>query len=145
MLCKTYKNKQFYIGLIVLGIISLLFGILFNINLPEERHNLSMFSGMLTGIGGAFLVVGIVRLIKLKISSPEKLKEEEIEKNDERNVLILRKSYSITAVSSLFLFIALIFTFLLLDYMIPAIITIACLYIEIAIFFLSYMRISAKM
>ena len=145
MLCKSYRNSNFYIGLIGIGILSFVLGIIFKANIPESSHNLSMLSGMLTGIGGAFVVVGLIRFIKFKISSPEKLKAEEIEKRDERNILIFRKSYTLVAVSSIFLFIAITFLFLALDYMIPAFIAIACLYVEIAIFFISYVRISAKM
>ncbi len=145
MLCKSYRNSNFYLGLIGIGILSLVLGIIFKANIPENSHNLSMLSGMLTGIGGAFIVVGLIRFIKFKTSSPEKLKAEEIEKRDERNILIFRKSYTLVAVSSIFLFIAIIFLFLALDYMIPAFIAIGCLYVEIAIFFISYVRISAKM
>lgn len=146
MLCKSYrKDINFYLGLIGIGVLSLVFGILFNINLPEEAHNLSMLSGMLSGIGATFISISIFGIIRLKTSSKEKLKAEEIEQKDERNVQILRKSYTLVAVSSLFLFIAITFLFLALDYMIPAFIAIGCIYAEIVIFFISYKIIALKM
>lgn len=145
MLCKSYRNANYYFGLIGVGILSIIFGIIFDANIPEDAHNLSMLAGVLTGMGAAFIGVSVVRLIKVKISTPEKLKAEEIEKKDERNIQILRKSYTIVAISSVFLFVVIALLFLAMNYMIPAFIALGCMYIEIVIFFIAYSRISSKM
>lgn len=145
MLCKSYRNTNYYLGLIGVGILSVIFGIIFDANIPDDAHNLSMLSGVLTGMGAAFIAVSVVRLIKVKISTPEKLKAEEIEKKDERNIQILRTSYTIVAISSVFLFVAIALLFLAMNYMIPAFIALGCMYIEIVIFFIAYSRISSKM
>jgi len=145
MLCKSYQNKNFYIGLIVIGFLSIIFGVVFEQYIPENAHNLSMTAGMLSGIGAAFTAVGVIRLIKFRKSSPEKLKAEEIELRDERNIQILRATYSVVAGASILIFAILAFVFLLLDYMVPAWITISGIYVEVIIFFIAYKIISSKM
>ena len=145
MLCKSYQNKKFYIGLIIIGFLSIIFGVIFDQFIPENAHNLSMTAGMLSGIGGAFIAIGVIRLIKFKKSSPEKLKAQEIEFRDERNIQILRATYSVVAAASILIFATLAFVFLLLNYMVPAWITISCIYVEVVIFFIAYKIISSKM
>jgi len=145
MLCKSYQNKNFYIGLIIIGFLSIIFGVVFEQYIPENAHNLSMTAGMLSGIGAAFTAVGVIRLIKFRKSSPEKLKAEEIELRDERNIQILRATYSVVAGASILIFAILAFVFLLLDYMVPAWITISGIYVEVIIFFIAYKIISSKM
>ena len=145
MLCKSYQNKNFYIGLIIIGLLSITFGAVFQQYIPENAHNLSMTAGMLSGIGAAFIAVGVIRLIKFKRSSPEKLKAEEIELKDERNIQILRATYSVVAAASILIFAILAFVFLLLDYMVPAWIAISGIYVEVVIFFIAYKIISSKM
>jgi len=145
MLCKSYQNKNFYIGLIIIGFLSIIFGVVFEQYIPENAHNLSMTAGMLSGIGAAFTAVGVIRLIKFRKSSPEKLKAEEIELRDERNIQILRATYSVVAAASILIFAILAFVFLLLDYMVPAWITISGIYVEVIIFFIAYKIISSKM
>lgn len=145
MLCKSYHHKNLYIGLIVIGILSLVFGVVFKNFVSEDAHNLSMLAGMLSGIGGAFIAIGTIRLIKFKTSTPEKLKANEIELKDERNIQLLRATYTIIAVTSIILFALMSFIFLLLNYIIPAWIAIGCIYIEVAVFFISYKILAHKM
>lgn len=145
MLCKSYRSKNLYIGLIIIGIISIVFGVVFEQLIPEEAHNLSMTAGMISGIGGAFAAIGIIRYIKFRKSTPEKLKAVEIELKDERNVQILRATYSVVAASSFVIFAIMAFVLLLLDYMVPAWIAISGIYIELVIFLVTYKIIATKM
>lgn len=145
MLCKSNHSKNLYIGLIMIGIISIIFGVVFEQLVPEDAHNLNMTAGMISGIGGAFMAIGIIRYIKLKKSTPEKLKADEIELKDERNIQILRATYSVVAAASICLFAIMAFVFLLLDYMVPAWIAISGIYIDGIIFFIAYKIISTKM
>ena len=144
MLSKSNQNKKIYIGLIVLGILSIIFGTVFQ-QYVESTPNLKMTAGMIAGVGGAFVAIGVIRLIKFKKSTPEKLKAEEIELKDERNIQILRATYSVVAAASILIFAIMAFVFLLLDYMVPAWIAISGIYVEVIIFSIAYKIISSKM
>jgi len=144
MLSKSNQNKKIYIGLIIIGILSIIFGMVFE-QYVEGTRNLKMTAGLLSGIGGAFTAMGVIRLIKIKKSTPEKLKAEEVELKDERNIQILRATYSVVAAASILIFAIFAFVFLLLDYIVPAYITISGIYVEVVIFFIAYKIISSKM
>lgn len=137
MLCKYIYKKWMAISFAFLGIFSLIFGILLERSLSSNTHNLSMLAGLLTGLGGALAVVGVIRFIQIRIQDPVQLKLKENQSKDERNIQILRMSYTIIAIVSLFLFIGMAFLFLALNYMIPAMISIGCLYLLLIIFIIS--------
>lgn len=145
MLCKFIKGEKYWKILIVIGFISVLFGIISKGMIPDNIHNLSMFSGMITGLGGAFLGIGIYRLIGLRTKSQQKLKQEEIELNDERNIQILRISHTAANVTATILLGVMSFIFVFLDYIIPAFILIAAIYIQLMAFSLAYKHYSKKM
>lgn len=145
MLCRTYQKKNVYIGLIVLGIISIIAGVLIERQVGSDAGSQSMMAGMITGMGAAFAAVGIIRLIRVVRSSAERLKAVEIEANDERNIQILRASYTVVAVSSMLLLIIAALVLLWLGYMTPAWIVLSILYTEVVIFFVSYKIFSSRM
>lgn len=101
--------------------------------------------GMFSGLGGAFTAIGIVKLIHYKRTPPTKLKEEEIELNDERNIQILRISYSVANVTATVLFVVMAFVFVWLDYRIPAFISIGAIYIQMLAFFIANKYFKGKM
>ena len=144
MLSKSNQNKKTYIGLIVIGILTIIFGMIFE-QYVDSTPNLKMTAGMLAGIGGLFAAIGVMNLIKIKKSTPETLKAEEIELKDERNIQVLRATYSVVAAASILIFAIFAFIFLLLDYMVAAWITISGIYIEVVIFFIAYKILSSKM
>ena len=144
MLSKSNQNKKTYIGLIVIGILTIIFGMIFE-QYVDSTPNLKMTAGMLSGIGGAIAAIGVIHLIKIKKSTPETLKAEEIELKDERNIQVLRATYSVVAAASILIFAIFAFIFLLLDYMVAAWITISGIYIEVVIFFIAYKILSSKM
>ncbi len=74
MLCGFIYKKWLAISFTMVGIFSLLFGILLEKSLTPDAHSLNMMAGMLSGLGGTFTVVGIIRFIYLNIHSSEKLK-----------------------------------------------------------------------
>lgn len=145
MYCNTIHKRKYWMLLIVIGVISLAFGVVMQQGLTEDEHDLSMLMGMFTGMGAAFTVVGTIRLIRLKMVSPEKLKQEEIERNDERNVQILRLAYTVACVTSTILFTVLAFVFVCLGYRTPALITIGALYVQVLAFFLANIYYRKKM
>lgn len=145
MLCKYVSNKKLWNLFILVGVITSIFGVVFEINLPDDAHNLSMLAGMFTGLGGAFAAVGIIRLIRYKRTTPEKLKQEEIELKDERNVQILRISHTVASTTATILFAVMAFVFVWLDYRIPAFISIGAMYIQVLTFFITNKYYNRKM
>lgn len=144
MLCKG-KSKGYFVVLVVIGIISFTFGILSTIVTPEDAHNLSMLSGMFTGLGAGFVAIGLVQYIRNKISSPEKLRTKEIEKTDERNIQLIRAAAAVTMSASYVIFAVLAFLFVALDYRIPAFITIGAMYVEFAVYLIAYKILNNRM
>ena len=146
MLCKFGKQyKKVLSGMVVLGIVSLIFGILFARSLSDDQNNLQMLAGMFTGAGTGIIAVAIFFWIRSKIVSPEKLKQKEIEKNDERNIQISRAALSVVAMTSNLTFAILAFVLMGMGYMVPALIMVACIYLQVAIFLIANRIISRKM
>lgn len=145
MFCKSIKNNKFWGVLIVVGLVSLVFGIVANSMIPDDARNLSMFTGMFVGAGSAFIGIGVVKLVRLKTVSPEKLKQEEIELNDERNIQILRISYTIANATATIIFAIMAFCFVFLNYIIPALVSVVAIYVQLAAFLIAHKYYSKKM
>lgn len=145
MYCKSIKSNRFWTTLVAIGFITLIFGVVVYKDLPDSEHNMSMLMGMFSGLGSAFMAIGIVKLIHYRRTPAEKLKQEEIELKDERNIQILRIAYTIANTTATILFGLMAFIFVWLDYRIPAFISIGALYIQIITFFISYKYYNKKM
>jgi len=101
--------------------------------------------GIITGIGGAFAGVGIVRLIHQHRTAPEKLREEEIERTDERNVQILRASYSLSNTAAAVLFAFMVIIFSAMGSITESYISLAALMLQQLIFMIGQRYYSSKM
>lgn len=145
MLCKSVKSNKYWRTMVVVGIITLTFGIIFYKDISNDTHNIAMLKGMFSGLGGAFTAIGLVKLIKNKRSSSAKLRAEEIELKDERNIQILRIAYSIANSIATILFGAMAFLFVGLNYIIPAFISLGAMYIQLLTFFIAYKYYNSKM
>jgi hypothetical protein len=145
MLCKSGKNNRYWGTMIVIGIVTLVFGIVSSKHFPEDAHNMHMLMGMFSGLGGAFTAIGIVKFIHYRKISAEKLKEEEIELKDERNIQVSRAAYSTASKVASFLFVIMAFLLVWLDYKILAFIPIGALYIQILAFFIAHKYFNRKM
>ena len=145
MFCKSMKNDKFFVTLVVVGSITLIFGILGNIRITGNAGNLNRLMGMFSGLGCAFIGIGSVKLIHNRRTSVAKLKQEEIELKDERNIQILRIAYSVANTIATVLFALMAFLFTFLNYIIPAFISIGALYIQLLGFFISYKYFKRKM
>ena len=145
MFCKSMKDNRIWATLVVVGIISFIFGIVVNIGVPDEMDNINMLMGMFTGVGSAFIAIGIFKLIHYKKTSAEKLKQEKIELKDERNIQLLRIACSVSNTAGYILFAIMAFVFVALDYRIPAFICIGALYVQFLAFLISYKYYSRKM
>lgn len=145
MLCKFVKEKKVWWMITIVGIISLVFGIVCYKGLPADAHNMSMLMGMFTGLGSAFVVIGIVKLIHYKRTPADKLKIEQIELNDERNIQVLRGACTIANTVATILFAVMAFVFVALGYRIPAFISIGAMYIQLLVFIIGYRYFNSKM
>ncbi len=143
MKCTLTQNKSFCRTLAAIGLISMVFGYVWNMGLPGDAHSLSTLAGMLSGAGTALALLGVIWLIRLRLVSPEKLKLERIEKNDERSVYIRGIGSSVATVAATLLFAVLAFLLLWLDYRIPAFMCIGAMYLHISVFFIA-MRVASK-
>lgn len=142
-------KKQVNYFIILLGVLTLVLGILIEVHLQmtgeTQMPNISRFAGMLTGFGSGILAVGAFRLLRNRFGSKEKLKEREIEKNDERNIQLTRVAYTVAAVGALLLFAILAFIFILLGDYLESWLAIIAMYVEIIIFGIAYKVIGKKM
>lgn len=145
MLCKYIRDKRIWWAFIFVGAISLVFGIVAHNNLPEDVHHLDMLMGMFSGAGAALVGIGIVQLIRLKLMPAEKLKREEIELKDERNVQLLQISFTISSVAATILLAIMAFLFVGLNYQVPAYICIAAVYLQLIVFLIVHRHYSKKM
>lgn len=145
MFCNMSDKKAMNLFWIILGGISIILGIFLALRLPEDAHNYMRFAGMLTGFGSGILGVGLVFTLRRRFSSPEKLKEREIEQKDERNIQITRAAYTMSACGAFILFVLLTFIFTLMGEYTASLIAIIAMYIDIAVFAISYLVLQKKM
>ncbi|MGN0660015.1 MAG: hypothetical protein ACI4LA_10495 [Emergencia sp.] len=131
-------EKIMRIAVFAAGIFSLIFGIVFNSCLEESQHNLSMLAGMFSGAGTGLLALAVFFELRDRFMSPEKKKEKEIEKNDERNVRLMEKTMSIVAVSGVITFAVLAFVLVGLGYVVPSLLVIAAIYLQLITYFIAY-------
>ena len=142
---KFVNNKKICWLALAVGVVSFLFGIISALFLPSEEGNINMLMGMFTGFGGGIIGVAVVNFIRIKTFSPEKLKKQEIAIKDERNVQLMRISFTISSTAATILFSLLAFIFVFLNYRIPAFISVGALYIQQICFFIAYKYFSKKM
>ena len=145
MLCRSVKSNKYWSAMVVVGVITLIFGIITYNSISSDMHNVAMLKGMFTGLGAAFTAIGLVKIFQNKMTPEAKLKAKEIELKDERNIQILRISYSIANVVAIILFVVMAFVFVALNYIIPAFISIGAMYIQVLTFFIAYKYYSSKM
>ena len=145
MICKNRWSRQTTVVVLCIGIASLAFGLLSAFFALERGEEASRLSGMLTGFGFGILVVAAVKLIRIKMISKEKLEEEAINKQDERNIAITRMAglagfYTGGALMSVFVFL-----FTAMGYMTPAYICLAGLYVMAGAFVIAARVLSRRM
>lgn len=147
MLCKMFgkDNRIFNLTLIIAGVVAMVFGLWYSHIISEEVHHLQMLAGMFTGMGSAFLAIGILNALRSRFGSAEKKKQREIEKNDERNIQLTHYAMSVAAFASVLISAVLIFVFTALDYILASMLLLSSLYVELAVFFIAYKALGKKM
>ncbi len=145
MFCNMSDKKAMNLFWIVLGVVTALLGIYLSCSLPEDSTNYMRFAGMLTGFGCGVLGVGAFHMIRRRLSSPEKIRQREIEQKDERNIQITRAAYTMAACGAFILFALMGFLFTFLGEFTACWIAIGAMYVDILVFVLSYIFLQKKM
>lgn len=131
MFCKSIKNRKIWKVYVVIGIITIIFsGLLSQYSTVMDTHNGNMLIGMFSGLGSALLTIGIVNLIRSKRIPEQKLRKQEIELKDERNIQIIRLSYSVGNMTATLLLAIIAFIFVGMNYIMPAVIAIGAMYVQ---------------
>lgn len=137
--------KRYWQTLLVVGILTLIFGVTSHKNMTGISPNISMLNGMIQGAGFAFAAIGGFKLVQNKTITPEKRKAKEIESNDERNIAVTRISLAVSSTVATVLLGVLSFIFVALDYIVPALILVATIYIQLLSLFIAYKYYNKKM
>ncbi len=146
MLCKTVTSKKLWFVLLLVGAVSLAFGLI-GVLLNDEGQTgaVAMLMGMFTGAGGVLICLSIARLIYMAVVSPRKLKQEEIDLKDERNVQITRASLAVSSVAATLLFAVMTFVFVLLRYVAPALCMVGAMWVQAVVTMIAHGANSRKM
>lgn len=145
MICKGKWNKHVCTMMLVLGVASFLFGLLgFLIGQPESS-SMNTLMGMFTGFGAGIMGVAIWQTIRAKVVSKEKLEQEEIDQQDERNIAIIRTAGTAAYYAAVLLMAVLIFLFMGLGYRAPSYICLGGLYVLVGVFFIARKVLEKKM
>lgn len=145
MFCRMNEKKAMSLFWMVFGVVSIVIGAFLTYKLPESQHNYIRFAGMLIGFGSGILGVGICQIVRWYASSPEKRKEREIEKQDERNIQVLRAAYTMAACVAFILFALMAFLFTFLGEFFACQIALGALYIDALVMAISYRVLQKKM
>lgn len=137
--------KRYWQVLLVVGIVTSIFGLMNHRNMTGISPNMSMLSGMIQGAGFALMAIGAFKLLQGKRISSEKLKAKEIELKDERNIELTRISLSISSTVATLIFAIMSFLFMAMDYIVPALISLVAIYIQLLSLFMAHKYYSKKM
>ena len=137
--------KRYWQILLVVGTLTLIFGVTSHKNMTGISPNVSMFNGMIQGAGCAFAAIGGFKLLQNKTITSEKRKAKEIELNDERNIAVTRISLAVSSTVGTIIFGVLSFVFVALDYIVPAMFLVVAIYIQLIALFIAYKYYNKKM
>lgn len=143
MFCKN-GGKQYFMLIGFLGAISLLIGIIMITRFGNRSTGSDMASGMLCGLGACFVVIFIIRKLQEHFT-PEKVKKDEIEKNDERNIQVTRAAFTIVGTVAIFYMAGMTLVMAFLNYIAGIYISIAGIYVCAASFFIACRIYQKKM
>jgi hypothetical protein len=132
--------------LLLVGAVSLAFGIIGVLSNDEGQTGaIAMLMGMFTGIGGVLAIVSMIRLIYMAVVSPKKLKQQEIDLKDERNVQITKASLAASSVAATLLFAVMSFVFVWLGYVTPALFMVGAMWVQAIVTMIAHAVNSRKM
>lgn len=141
---KTLKSRNgAYISLLI-GVVLAALGVLGVLLDVARASNHVMFLGMLVGVGAVFIGGGIFTLFRARFA-PEKLREDEINRRDERNIQVTRASYAVSNTAAALLFGIMAFVLVLLDYITPALIAVGALCVQALVSAIAYHVFNKRM
>ena len=144
-MCNGRWNKFVSMMMLCMGAVSFLFGLLMFLIVKPDGHAANTLMGMFTGFGAGILGVAVTRLIRQKVVSKEKLEQEEIERQDERNIAIMRAAGLVGFYTAIGLFAVLVFLFMGLGYTVPSYICLAAMYVMVAVAWIARWKLAKKM
>lgn len=145
MICKGKWNKHLCRLMIVLGAASFLFGLFTFVIIKPEDSATNTLMGMFTGFGAGIMGVAIYQTIRAKVVSKEKLEQEKIDQQDERNVMIIRTAGTAAYYAAIILMAVLVFLFMGLGYRVPAYICLGGMYVLAGVFLVARKVLEKKM
>ncbi len=145
MLCKKNWSKHVCMAALCLGMVSFLFGLLTFLIVKPDGHSVNTLLGMFTGFGAGIMGVALYMTIRAKVVSKEKLEQEEINHNDERNIAIGNKAGVIGFYTAFALLAFMAFLFMGLDYRVPSYACVIALYVLLAVVVISRKILEKKM
>lgn len=145
MMCKKQWTRAMEIAVFVLGLVSFLFGLLSFLIVKPDGHSTNTLLGMFTGFGFGIMAVAAYKTIRQKVVSKEKLEQEKIEEEDERNIAIIRAACTVAYAAAILLFAVLIFVFMGLGYTVPSYVCLGAMYVLVAVFAVSKKVLEKKM
>lgn len=145
MLCNMKSKKLIHYVMLAIGIISLAYGVIGIQSATEDAHDYSMLLGMFSGFGAGILAVAIFFLIRGRVVAPEKLKQKEIEENDERNIAIKRAAFTVSWLVALLCFAVLTFVFVAMGMRIASYLCLGAMYLQFFSFLIAHKVYEKKM
>ncbi len=145
MICNGKWNKHLCTLMVILGAASFLFGLLSFLIGKPETSSMNTLMGMFTGFGAGIMGVAIFQIIRAKVVSKEKLEQEKIEQQDERNITIIRTAGTAAYYAAILLMAVLIFLFMGMGHRAPSYICLAGLYVLVGVFFVARKVLEKKM
>ncbi len=145
MLCGMKSKKTVQLMMVIIGVISLCYGVIGIQSAPEDAHDYATLLGMFAGFGSGLIAVAIFLFIRSKVVSPEKLKQKEIEENDERNIAVKRAAMAVSWMVSVGLFTVLAFALMAMGLRVPSYLCIGALYVQFFSFLIAHRVYDKKM
>lgn len=144
-MCNQSWNKHVRTAALGLGIVSFLFGLLTFLIGKPEGHSINTLLGMFTGFGAGIIGVAVWMTVREKVLPKEKLEQEKIEQQDERNIAISRAAGLVTFYAAILIFAVLIFLFMGLGYTVPSYICLGAMYVLVGVGLVARKVLSARM
>lgn len=144
-MCGKKWSRAVCTAVFALGLVSFLVGLLTFLVGKPEGETLNTFLGMLTGFGFGIMAVAVWSTVRRKVVSKEKLAQEDIDREDERNVAVTRAACTAVFYVSVLLMAALVFLFMGLGYRTPSYICLGAMYVLVLAFFVARRVVDKRM
>lgn len=146
MVCKFIKlNKWMGWCIFALGVVSLLYGLLTFLIVQPEGKAANTLLGMFAGFGFAVILLGIRRVFHRKHTPKEQLEQEEIDRNDERNIAISRAACAIGMLTGVITMAVLAFILMGMGMILPSYLCIGAMYLMLLAAKIAKMILEKKM